>query len=154
MASGAEAMEFARFFDAEDRYVRAMAARRGDPMAAVGRIHAQIGAGLFLSASHNLTKLYQSHPELVAVRYGGTVLPSDSRLGQIKALLRGQLDDPASGLGRDAALLLAYIGYQQDERSTLEEGLDELVKRTDPERNDEVAQTELVRGVVAESDGG
>jgi hypothetical protein len=54
LLAGQEAMAAGRYFDAEERFVRALGIRPDDVTAQVGRAHAQLGAGLFVSAAMNL----------------------------------------------------------------------------------------------------
>jgi hypothetical protein len=66
---------------------------------------------MYLSASVNLRALFASHPEMAAVRFREGLFLQGNRLEQVILYLRdeAQKDRP---FGRDAALLLAYIGYQ------------------------------------------
>jgi hypothetical protein len=108
----AEAMLRAeRWFDAEEAFTRAINRRPGDPIASAGRVSAQLGASMYLSASVNLRALFASHPEMAAVRFREGLFLQGNRLEQVIIYLRdeAQKDRP---FGRDAALLLAYIGYQ------------------------------------------
>lgn len=119
-----------RYFDAEERFAQALAMRPRDVDAQVGRIHAQIGAGMYLSAAANLRKLLSDHPHLVAERYDASLLPSSARIDQVESELRGVLDPrddqnaSSTQLGsRVAGLLLAYLGYQTGDLTTMEQGI-------------------------------
>lgn len=111
MRAGQSLLARDRWFDAEERFSSALRTKQGDTMAQVGRVNAQMGAGLFLSASVNLQELMRSHPELMPVRYDASLLPTGKRLEQVRALLRDEMnrDTPA---GRNAALIAAYLGFQ------------------------------------------
>lgn len=116
-----------RYFDAEERFAAALAVRPGDATAQAARLHAQLGAGLYLSAAVNLRQLVTAHPELLGLRYTGATIPPVDRLGSVAADLRTNLrraietnQTPNSGDG----LLLAYIGWQVGDRAAIEEGLD------------------------------
>ncbi len=130
MHAGQELMDDGRYFDAEERFAQALAIRRGDVTAQIARFHAQIGAGLFLSASLNMQALALSRPEVFAVKYAEQLLPSRDRLEDLAVVLRETMDS-TSDLGRKASpqvrqgagLLMAYIGYQLDKRGLIEEGL-------------------------------
>lgn len=134
--AGQELMAKGRYFDAEERFAQALAIRRGDITAQIARFHAQIGAGLFLSASLNMQSLALSRPEVFAVKYGQQLLPSPERLDDLTALLRETMDD-STKLGREASprvrqaagLLLAYIGFQQGHPELVKEGLDDYIAR-------------------------
>jgi hypothetical protein len=117
-----------RYFDAEDRFLRALAVVPRDPMAGIGRVHAQLGAGLYLSAASNLRAVFIDHPEMVGVRYDASLLPSADRIDAIAGQLRESIKVKGSALGRDAALLLAYLGYQRHDAAMTSEGLDALAE--------------------------
>ncbi|MFZ4573834.1 MAG: hypothetical protein ACOYN0_05515 [Phycisphaerales bacterium] len=124
-----------RYFDAEERFARALTYKQGDLMAMVGRIHAEIGAGLNVSAALNLQELLTQHPELIAVRYTGGSIPNLARLKVQADLLRLRIDDAAK-LGidpnHDISLLLAYVGYQADLPGDIGKGLDAFERVASP----------------------
>ncbi len=128
MNRGQELLAQGQWFSAEERFTSALGLRPGDPMAAVGRVHAQIGGGMFLSAGVNLQNLFRANPELIGVQYGDSLLPIGQRLDELRGLLNARLrgDDEFS---RGAALVKAYLGYQA--------GLDEWV-RTGLDRVEEI----------------
>jgi hypothetical protein len=115
------------YFDAEERFTRAQAARRDDYLATVGRMHAQIGAGMYLSAGVNLRRLLSDHPEVAAARFDPEMLPAPERLHAVINELRDNASKAIEGrgvlLGTDSALLLAYIGFQRGDSTLLSEGL-------------------------------
>jgi len=122
MRRGQEQLATGEWFAAEERFTSALGLRPGDPMAAVGRVHAQIGGGMFLSAGLNIQKLFRAHPELVSVRYDGALLPLGDRLAEIEALLLTRLrgeDD----FSRGAALVQAYLGFQSENQEWIDRGL-------------------------------
>lgn len=118
-----------RWFDAEEHFASALSMRPGDTLAAAGRVHAEIGAGLFLSAALNLQKLILENPGLISVRYEPELLPSQERLDQIISRLRvnAAQDSPSA---RNSALLLAYLGYQLDRPLMIEEGFSAIDRIT------------------------
>lgn len=132
MRTGERLIASERYFDAEERFARALAINPGDPSAQIGRIHAQLGAGLVLSASVNLRTLMMSNPELIGVKYAGTLLPAPERVDLLIDSLRnragllkvaGEGEEDVS-VRRSAALLLAYLGYQNQRPEIIREGLD------------------------------
>lgn len=127
MRQGQRLLQDGVYFSAEERFSRALSYKAGDPMAMVGRIHAQIGAGLHVSAALNLQELLVNHPELIAVRYIGGSIPSVPRLKTQADSLRERLDD-ARRMGvdpnRETALLLAYLGYQAELTADIAPSLD------------------------------
>ncbi|MEL7471988.1 MAG: hypothetical protein AAGK04_01620, partial [Planctomycetota bacterium] len=114
-----------RYFDAEERFTRAMAVRRGDITARIGRAHAQLGAGLFLSAGVNLRNLLREHPEIASARYDARLLPAGERLGQTVIVLRQTLSEGGE-ISKQAAMLLAYVGFQAGQIDVAREGLDAM----------------------------
>lgn len=122
MQKAEEYLKQGQFFFAEERFRAALSARPDDPMAAIGRVHAQLGASLYASAALNLRMLLVSHPELVSARYGPDVLPDPARIRTIIERLEAQVA-AGKGFGRDTGLLIAYLGYQASDRGATERGL-------------------------------
>lgn len=115
VSQGQSLLAQGRYFDAEERFARALAVRAGEPAAQAARVHAQLGAGLYMSASLNLRRLLEGHPEMMAVKYAPALLPPEPRLSQViqeqrdgvrAMLLDGQMR-PENGF------LLAYLGFQR-----------------------------------------
>jgi hypothetical protein len=129
MREGERLLSEGRFFDAEDLFVRAIACSPRDPMARAARLHAQLGAGLYLSAATNLRALLAGHPEMIATRYTDNLLPSAERSKVITEQLVEQEKRYDSALGRESALLLAYLGYQRGDAALVTDGLDKFSKR-------------------------
>jgi len=131
--AGQKSLVSGRFFDAEAQFSGALIARPGDPVAQVGRTHAQLAAGLFLSAAGNLRGLLTEHPEMIPVRYAASLRPSKERAEEIAKRLKDDLArKEASALGQDGALLLAYLGYQSENDAWLQQGLVEMRTRLNP----------------------
>jgi len=128
--AGESLLSQGRWFDAEEMFTRALTAAPGDPRAAVGRAHAQIGAGLYVSAAVNLEQLFLKRPELAALRYDARLLPSAQRLAAVTASLR-RLVEPGGAMARRAGLLLAYLGWQLGDQSMVREGVEALARTSD-----------------------
>lgn len=146
MNKGQEALRAERWFDAEERFTAAIRAKPGDAMAAAARVHAQIGASMFLSAGVNLRNLFSAYPELIAVRYPEDLFPRGRRLEGVRATLRDRLrlDSP---FAREAALILAYVGWQTGSAEDVAEGFGAL-DRFHSEAGDRPTALETVlRGV-------
>jgi len=135
MRTGEAMLAKSRWFDAEERFSAALRLSPGDPMAAVGRLHAQLGAGLYLSAGVNFDRLFRANPELMAAKYDEHLLPRRGRLARIDARLRLNTRNN-SDLAVSSALLMAYLGYQFDDRPTIEDAFAAL-DRIHTERGDE-----------------
>ncbi|HYE62618.1 MAG TPA: hypothetical protein VD997_11540 [Phycisphaerales bacterium] len=128
---GEDALAKGRYFDAEERFARALAMRPGDVTVMSARMNAQIGAGLYLSAAVNLRQLLETHPEVIAVKYTGNTMPAQTRLTTLKDELRRAIDkarNDKAAIPEESALLLAYIGYQTTDRAAVREGLDTLAQ--------------------------
>ncbi len=152
MEAGQQALAQGRYFDAEERFARANAMRRGDTTSTVGMLHSQIGSGMVLSAGRTLRNLIADHPEITAMRYAENLRPSAARTAEIVERLRTNIAG-ATRMRRDSALLLAYVGYQGGDRAMVTEGLDALAKidaderAADPTSASDARLVELLRGV-------
>lgn len=128
-----------RYFDAEERFTHALSVKPRDISAQLGRLHAQIGAGMVLSASVNLQTLLSQHPEIIASRYSGNLLPNEQRIDSLIARLkeRAGITRPEHSTRRmesdrvrvSASILLAYLGYQVDDEEAITQGLDMIKER-------------------------
>lgn len=121
---GEAALRDGDFFTAERRFLQAQAYRADNPLIEVGLAHAQIGAGLNLSAALTLRNLFGAHPELIDAQYDRALLPGDERLARVKTLLRERI-----GAGADAndySFVLAYIGRQTGDKALVKEALAQI----------------------------
>jgi tetratricopeptide (TPR) repeat protein len=121
-----------RYFDAESYFTTALAARPSHPLAKIGKLNSQIGAGLFLSAGATLRGLVVTHPEVFAVRYDERVLPSRERLDEIIEMLQERLVKRPS-FTATTALLLSYLGHAVNDPELVESGLEQLEAIDDPD---------------------
>jgi len=144
--SGRDAMRSGNYFNAEARFSMALSIRSGDPTASISRVHAQIGAGLTLSAGTNLRLTLTDNPAMITARYAPGLIPSDARLREVATRLQ-ELADGSGIEARSAALVLAYIGYQLESRALIEEGLDRL----DLESEDRLANLLRLMWISAEA---
>lgn len=119
------------YLTAEQRFNRALRFMPGHPMATAGAAHAQIGAGLYLSAALTLQNLLSTQPEMIDVRYAPELLPQQPRLEvaalRLREYIQRQTPDTAN-----YAFVLAYIGHQTQDRSLVETGLNAL-ESADPQ---------------------
>lgn len=123
MQAAERLMAQARYFEAEARYTLALAENPGDTAALAARVHAAIGAGLYVSAAANLRLMLSERPELITVRYDHAILPRPGRLADAVEELT-ELSQPDRRTAREGLpLLLAYIGYQTDDEPALRTGL-------------------------------
>lgn len=133
--AGQEAIVNGQFFDADDRFSIAAGIRPSELAPQMGRIHAEIGGAIFRTAANNLRKVFRARPEAAAVRYEAKLLPDKDRLDDVVQRLRLGAQSPGQS-GRDAALLMGYIGFQTDNEALRAEGLDLLEKLSDPKVQD------------------
>ena len=141
MVAGQRLIADGRYFDAEERFTHALSINPGDISAQLGRLHAQIGAGMVLSASVNLQSLFSLHPEVVGSKYSGKLLPDDKRIVRLTDRLkeragltapeRSQRIMESDRVRVSAGLLLAYLGYQINEDQMVVDGLHVVKERGD-----------------------
>ncbi len=110
-----------KYLTAENRYRQILLDTNNDPLPQAGLIHAQLGAGMFRSAGNNLRALFQQHPELIAARYDAKLLPPQERLEWIQQELQSVISQGEGG--KDAPLLIAYLGYQANSKQLVRYGL-------------------------------
>ncbi|MEM8756240.1 MAG: hypothetical protein AAGF47_00470 [Planctomycetota bacterium] len=125
MAEGRRQMSGGSFFSAEARFALALSLRPDDATASIARVHAQIGAGLFLSAAMNLRETLTANPLLLGARYADDLIPDRERLSLVAERLADQ-SDGAGAEARSAALLLAYVGWHLGDEALIEQGLSRL----------------------------
>ncbi|MEY5060975.1 MAG: hypothetical protein RIS45_896, partial [Planctomycetota bacterium] len=118
---GEAALRDGDYFRAERRFEQAQALAANNPLTEAGIAHAQLGAGLYLSASLTLRNLFIAYPELIDAKYERSLLPAKDRLDKGVEVMRDRAmrgdDSPSYGV------LLAYIGHQIGDRKLVEEGL-------------------------------
>lgn len=131
MARGQELVNTGKYFEAEEVYTRLLAAKEGDSMARIGRVHAQLGAGAYLTAGKGMVELYRDRPQLVPTRFEEAGIMPRAVAAAAAKQLELELDKPGSAIGSEAAVLLAYLGFQYDQSSWLTRGLSEAPKRAD-----------------------
>jgi hypothetical protein len=137
---GEDALRAGEYFQAERRFQQAQTIASDNPLVEVGVAHAQLGAGLYLSAGLTLRNLFTANPELIDATYDAKLLPTGERLGDAVRLMRERINrgDDAPGYG----LVLAYIGHQTGDRALVEEGLAAIMGNAEHD-----AQRELLKGV-------
>jgi hypothetical protein len=124
--SGQSSLRRGEYFTAESYFGRALRLHPEHPMASVGIVHAQLGAGLIQAASVTLRQTLSRHPELIDARFDARLLPRPEHLAElIEEIDAGLADDTLSG---HYGLLLAYIGYQRSDRIKVERGLNAIEK--------------------------
>jgi len=110
-----------RYFDADGRFRFVVAVYPNELRGRAGMIHAQLGAGYVRSAGANLRTLLEEYPDHVAMKHQRTFLPQGARLAEVTNLLKDVINDGKNG---QAAILLAYLGYQTSDKELVQYGLD------------------------------
>lgn len=133
ISAGQRLIASGRYFDAEERFTHALSIKPRDISAQIGRFHAQIGAGMVLSASVNLQTLFSTYPEVIASRYTGNLLPNEQRIESLIVRLkeRAGIIVPKFSIRESegprvqvaASILLAYLGYQIEDQEVVNQGL-------------------------------
>ena len=116
------------YFLAERRFNQALRFVPGHPLATAGLGHANIGAGMYLSAAHVLQSLISLQPEMIDVVYESQLLPPRIELVRAAVAIQSRLEEERDG--GTYAFLLAYIGHQLHDRDMIERGLHTLESRT------------------------
>jgi hypothetical protein len=134
MELGATAMTRGDFFRAEERFASVLAVLPNNAGAMAGVANAQLAAGLPVSGSLTLRKLFAMHPEMIDTRLGSDVLPPKERLDSALAAARDRLaaanapnaSDELKSDRFDFGLVIAYLGFQTDRPDMIREGLDAM----------------------------
>lgn len=116
-----KALSEGRFFKAERKFEQALAINPGNPLIEIARGNAQIGAGLYLSASLTLRRAFIEHPEVIDARFRAGLLPNRTRLEFAIVAIEQRIEK-----GRDLegyGLVLAYIGHQLRDQELVKKGL-------------------------------
>jgi len=124
---GEQKLALGEYFLAEKRFNQALRFVPGHPLATAGLGHANIGAGLYLSASHILQSLISLQPEMIDVEYEPQLLPPRLELVRAAVTIQGRLGEERDG--GTYAFLLAYIGHQLHDIDMIEQGLRTLELR-------------------------
>ena len=122
-------MKKGNYFNAQRRFNQALQFIHGHPLATAGLGHADIGAGLYLSAGYVLHSLLTFQPEMIDVEYDSNLLPPRIELVRAAVTIQNRLDSE-----RDAGtygFLLAYLGHQLHDQEMVERGLGVLKMYSD-----------------------
>jgi hypothetical protein len=121
-----------RYFDAEAQFSGALEFRPNHPLAEIGMLNAQVGAGLFISAGSTLRRVAAAHPEVLVANYADHLMPSGERRADVLRILEQRLDEKSS-FASTAALLVAYLGHLDQDPELVGRGLDALERQGDPD---------------------
>ncbi|MFG0328334.1 MAG: hypothetical protein ACF8PN_00410 [Phycisphaerales bacterium] len=121
LRAGESALAEGRYFDAEQAFATASRFLVDSPMPRLGRLQAQLGAGLYLSASNSLERFLLEYPALTGVRYDTSLWTSD-RADEVVNELRRAIERGSAST--KPGLLLAYTGWQTRRDALVQEGLE------------------------------
>jgi len=124
VAAGERSLREGEYLRADRRFTRALRFIPGQPLATVGLISSQVGAGLYLSAALTLKSLMVFQPEMIDVQLNEALLPRSQELDRTISILTGrvQKDEDLHRYG----LILAWIGHQLDRDHLVQSGLDAM----------------------------
>lgn len=109
------------YLSAENIYRQILRESGDNPLAKAGLIHAQLGGGMIRSAAFNLRALFSEHPELIALKYDESLLPSAERMRWLQRELQEMIAQDIHGA--EPGLILAYLGYQLEAEPLMQYGL-------------------------------
>ncbi len=132
MQRGEQLLAEGKYFDAEAQFSAALVSRPSQPLATLGKLNAQLGAGLFLSAGATLRGLAVSHPEVLAVTYDPDILPAEQRLEEVVSLL-AERAKRQENFAPTAALLMGYLGHATGDAQLTRRGVERLEELGDPD---------------------
>ncbi|MEM9110637.1 MAG: hypothetical protein AAGC72_11495 [Planctomycetota bacterium] len=121
LTRGEQELEAERYMVAENIYRQVLREKGADPLAKAGLVHSQMGAGMIRSAALNLRGLFADHPELIALKYDGNLMPQTERLRWLQNRLQKMIGEEIHG--SPPGLVLAYLGYQLEAKPLIEYGL-------------------------------
>jgi len=110
MTRGEMDLKQGRYLDATQAFQSAMSNKPGDPLAVIGRAHAELGAGMYSAAAFDLKFIYTRNPELVSVKYDvGSFIPANRQEFLLQDLKKLTGDKDAGDM---AAFLYSYLCFQ------------------------------------------
>ncbi len=148
MRRAEQALKDGEFFFAERRFNRALQLKPDHPLASAGLGHAQLGAGMLLSAALTLENLMREHPEMIAVDYAEGLIPTAERLAVVVNMIDRRMQVEADP--RPYALLLAYVGRQLKDRSLVERGLHRMRESASESADDDLLLEVLQKAWLAD----
>ncbi|MEM1212574.1 MAG: hypothetical protein AAGI68_09785 [Planctomycetota bacterium] len=116
-----QALAAGRFMEAEALFRQVTVDAPREPLARVGLVHSQLGAGMIRSAALNLRRLFEDHPELIAMRYEKSLLPTPERLTWLQKELQRMI--ASNNYAGEPGLMMAYLGYQTEAPNLVKFGL-------------------------------
>ncbi len=120
MSQATDALKAGRYFDAERLYKSVLLSDPKSHEASIGMLCAQLGSGMVRVTAMNLREHMTKFPQHMAYKMDKKLLPSRNRLEWV----REQAENLMKQYGNyDAALLIAFMGYQTSDKQLLQYGL-------------------------------
>ncbi|HSZ54547.1 MAG TPA: hypothetical protein VK797_02725 [Tepidisphaeraceae bacterium] len=128
LSSAEDLMRQGKFQSAIDRYNMAQQVAPNNPLVAMGRANAELGAGAYRQASNDLRLLFVSDPATLMAQYDLAAWFPPERLKSIKQ----ELSDLSSKDTKDemSEFLLAYLAYNTGDSQAAARHLEESRKRS------------------------
>jgi len=121
---GDDSMRKGRFFSAEKEFIAASQIAPANVLPLAGLVNAQVAAGLQMSASVTMRRLFINWPEMIDTRYSLDLLGGESRLRTVAAECISR--SAGSRSAGDYGLITAWIGHQLSDRDLVTRGLEIL----------------------------
>lgn len=123
---GDDSMRKGRFFSAEKEFIAASQIAPANVLPLAGVVNAQVAAGLQMSASVTMRRLFINWPEMIDTRYAVDLLGGEPRLRTIAAECVKRSEGSRSA--GDYGLVAAWIGHQLSDRELVMKGLEILAR--------------------------
>jgi hypothetical protein len=110
MQRGEKNLAEGRYMDAAEAYQNALSLKPSDPLALIGRAHAELAGGIYAGAEFDLKFVFTRKPELVGLKYEANSFVPTSRQEYL-------LDDLQKATGKKemanmASFLYCYVCYE------------------------------------------
>jgi hypothetical protein len=132
MAKAEQSLKAGRYLEAAETYQAALGLKPEDPLALVGRAHAEFGAGFYTTAAYDLKFVFIRKPEMVSVRYDvASFIPAQRQEFLMEDLQKLTLKKESADA---ASFLYCYLCYQTGRTTALQA---ELKKWSERDSRDE-----------------
>lgn len=132
MAKAEQSLKSGRYLEAAETYQAALGLKPEDPLALVGRAHAEFGAGFYTTAAYDLKFVFIRKPEMVSVRYDvASFIPAQRQEFLMEDLQKLTVKKESADA---ASFLYCYLCYQTGRTTALQT---ELKKWSERDSRDE-----------------
>jgi len=121
MAKAETSLKANRYLDAAEAYQTALTIKPDDPLALVGRAHAEMAAGIYAAAEYDLKFVFSRKPDLVSVKYDvDSFIPASRQEFLLEDLKKLSTAKETAGM---ANFLFCYLCYQTGRSTQLQADL-------------------------------